>query len=119
MEKQNIEMEEAGIWNEARGQVYDRLITNIQDLDKEHLLELFTLIIDQIKTQDNQLFEVIYALESEKLGSEDFARSYQNITKGHISYIDGVSDRIIKENNRNNTQTEPNPDMVLPGNILQ
>lgn len=113
METQNIKMEKAAVRHEAKVEVYDRLIQNSQNLDKEHLLELFALTIEQIKIQDKQLFDVIYASKNENL-----ADSYSNITQTHINNIDGIGDRIITKNNQINTEEIQNPENVLPSNVL-
>lgn len=115
---ENIEMEKASLYNELRGQVYDKLIRDSQNLDKEHLLELFELTLQQIKTQDMQLFDLIYKSDIEKLGPNDIAKSYRDITETHIKMIDGIGDRIISNNDQVNTQQPINPDMVLNEKIF-
>jgi len=109
MEKQNIKMEKAAVWHEAKLDVYNQLIKDSQNLDKEHLLELFALTIEQMKIQDTQLFNAIYESRNEIL-----ADNYKNISENHINYIDGIGDRIIGKNIQINTQEN-----ALPGNILQ
>lgn len=103
----NTKLEKAAVYHNAKSQVYDKLISVSQNLNKEQLLELFSLTITEIKKEDKQLFEAIYYSKN-----EDLAQNYSSINENHIEAIDKVGDYILSK------QQHIENNNSLPNNIL-